>query len=87
MTKDNKCQICIGKYIQKLARKRITKPSAKVISFGWNTAGIGKQYGFEITRIRLVAHGSQHNDTICTVEIKRQSTLDAQQDNSSEGVR
>ena len=57
---------------------RIIKPNGKVISFGWNSNGIGKKYGFEITKIVLVAHGSQHNDTIATVEIKKnyQSKLD-----------
>ena len=49
---------------------RIMKPGGKVISFGWNTNGIGKKYGFEISKIVLVAHGSQHNDTIATVEVK-----------------
>jgi len=49
---------------------RIMKSGGKVISFGWNTNGIGKKYGFKITKIVLVAHGSQHNDTIATVEIK-----------------
>ena len=50
---------------------RIIRPGGKVISFGWNSAGIGKKYSFEISRILLVAHGSQHNDTICTVEVKQ----------------
>ena len=54
---------------------RILKPGGKAISFGWNSSGIGKKYGFEISRILLVAHGSQHNDTICTVEIKREGLL------------
>ena len=58
---------------------RICKPGAKVISFGWNSNGIGLQYGFDITRIRLIAHGSQHNDTICIVEVKKQSSLSAYQ--------
>ena len=49
---------------------RIIKRNGKVISFGWNSNGIGKKYGFEITKVVLVAHGSQHNDTIATVEIK-----------------
>ena len=49
---------------------RIMKPGGKVICFGWNTNGIGKKHGFEISRIVLVAHGSQHNDTIATVEKK-----------------
>ena len=50
---------------------RIIRPGGKVISFGWNSSGIGKKYSFEIIRILLVAHGSQHNDTICTVEVKQ----------------
>lgn len=54
---------------------RITKPGGKVISFGWNSGGIGLKLGFEITRILLVAHGGIHNDTICTVERKIQHRL------------
>lgn len=49
---------------------RIVKVGGKVISFGWNSGGIGNKYGFTIKRILLVAHGGWHNDTICTVEIK-----------------
>ena len=49
---------------------RITKPGGIVISFGWNTNGIGKTKGFEIIEILIVAHGGQHNDTLCTVERK-----------------
>lgn len=54
----------------KLEIARIVKPNGKVISFGWNSGGIGKTNGFEIKRILLVPHGGIHNDTICTVEIK-----------------
>ena len=49
---------------------RVTKSNGIVISFGWNTNGIGKTKGFEILEILIVAHGGQHNDTICTVERK-----------------
>jgi hypothetical protein len=49
---------------------RIIKPGGKCISFGWNSNGLGVGRGFTITRILLVAHGSQHNDTIVTVETK-----------------
>lgn len=49
---------------------RIIKPNGIVISFGWNTNGIGKTKGFEIIEILTVAHGGNHNDTICTVERK-----------------
>ena len=49
---------------------RVMSPGGKVISFGWSTNGIGKTLGFQIIRILLVAHGGNHNDTICTVEVK-----------------
>ena len=54
---------------------RIVKVGGKVISFGWNSGGIGKKYGFEVTRILLVPHGGWHNDTICTVEVKMRSGM------------
>ena len=49
---------------------RILKKGGKVITFGWNSGGIGMKYGFEISRILMVAHGGWHNDTICTIENK-----------------
>lgn len=49
---------------------RIVKIGGRVITFGWNSGGIGNKYGFEIERILLVPHGGWHNDTICTVEVK-----------------
>ena len=52
---------------------RIIKPGGKVLSFGGNSSGIGKKRGFEIMRILLICPGSQHHDTICTVEIKREN--------------
>ena len=45
-----------------------------VKTFGWNSGGIGKKYGFRIEQILLVAHGGWHNDTICTVEIKEKKS-------------
>ena len=50
---------------------RVCKPQGKVITFGWNSGGIGKKYGFEIIEILLVPHGGWHNDTIVTVEENR----------------
>lgn len=50
---------------------RIVKKGGIVCSFGWNSGGIGKKYGFEIEEILLVPHGGQHNDTICVQEIKK----------------
>lgn len=55
-------------------RKKAIAPLIKkggiVISFGWNSGGIGKTLGFEIEEILLVPHGGAHNDTIVTVERK-----------------
>lgn len=52
-----------------LMAKKI-KPNGKVISFGWNSNGLGKSRGFKIERIMIIAHGGNHNDTIVTVERK-----------------
>jgi len=41
-----------------------------VISFGWNSIGMGKRRGYKIEDILLVCHGPGHNDTICMVERK-----------------
>jgi hypothetical protein len=49
---------------------RVTKQGGSCITFGWNSGGVGKSSGFEITEILMVAHGGWHNDTICTVEVK-----------------
>lgn len=61
---------------QKNEIARIVKPSGIVISCGWNSGGIGAKRGFEIEEILLVAHGSNHNDTIVVVEKK--SSMGAQ---------
>lgn len=50
---------------------KIVKLNGIVISFGWNSMGIGKKRGFEMIEVLLVPHGGSKNDTIVTVEIKR----------------
>ena len=42
--------------------------NAIVLSFGWNSAGMGKKHGFEQKEILLCCHGAAHNDTICLAE-------------------
>lgn len=49
---------------------RTVKPGGVVISFGWNTIGMGKKNGFRIIEILIVSHGGMHNDTLVTVEKK-----------------
>ena len=51
--------------------QRILKPNGIAICFGWNTNGVGKTRGFEMLEVLIVAHGGSHNDTLCTVEIKK----------------
>ena len=48
--------------------QRICKPGGYVISFCWDSVGMGKKRGFEIVEIMLVCHGACHNDTIVTVD-------------------
>ena len=53
----------------------ILAPDATVLSFGWNSAGMGTKRGFAMTEILLVAHGGAHNDTICVAERRIQPEL------------
>lgn len=46
--------------------EQIVRPGSTVLTFGWNTNGMGK--GWRLDEILLVAHGSDHNDTICMAE-------------------
>lgn len=48
----------------------IVKSGGVVLSFGWNTVGMGSKRGFEIIEILDVCHGPGHNDTLCIAEIK-----------------
>jgi hypothetical protein len=45
--------------------------NATVLSFGWNSSGMGKKHGFVIERILMVCHGGAHNDTICMAERRK----------------
>jgi hypothetical protein len=53
------------------ALDRIMLPGGIVLSFGWQSAGMGTGRGYELIEIKLVAHGGGHNDTICIAERKR----------------
>lgn len=46
------------------------KKGGIAISFGWNSNGFGKNRGFELVEVHMLAHGAAHNDTIITVERK-----------------
>lgn len=52
------------------ALDQLIAPGGIVLSFGWNSNGMGKSRGYEIIELALVAHGGAHNDTICMAERK-----------------
>jgi hypothetical protein len=46
--------------------RKLSQPGTIVLSFGWNTVGMGP--GWETIETMLVCHGGDHNDTICLAE-------------------
>lgn len=53
---------------------RIMQPGGIVLSFGWQSGGMGIGRGYELIETMLVAHGGGHNDTICIAERKLSDT-------------
>lgn len=49
---------------------RAVKSGGIVISFCWDSTGMGKKRGFELVEVKLLCHGACHNDTIITVDRK-----------------
>jgi hypothetical protein len=49
---------------------RLVRRGGIVISYGWNTVGMGKKRGFEPIEYLICSHGGNRNDTLVTVEIK-----------------
>jgi hypothetical protein len=52
---------------------RIVPHGGVVLSFGWQSVGMGIGRGYELIETMLVAHGGGHNDTICIAERKAAS--------------
>jgi len=48
----------------------ILTADATVLSFGWNSAGMGLGRGFRISEVMVCCHGAAHNDTICLAEVR-----------------
>ncbi len=46
--------------------EKIAAPGCRVLSFGWNSSGMGARWTREETL--LVCHGGAHNDTICVCD-------------------
>ena len=49
----------------------LISPGGVVLSFGWDSTGMGINRGYQIEEILLVAHGGAHYDTICVAERKK----------------
>ena len=49
---------------------RIVRVGGHVISYGWNTVGMGKKRGFEPIEYLICSHGGNRNDTLVVVERK-----------------
>lgn len=49
---------------------KLLKPNGVVLSFGWNSVGMGIKRGYEIEEIMLCCHSRSHYDTICMAERK-----------------
>jgi hypothetical protein len=64
--KDTQSSVMYSKI--KSAANSLLSGGGTVLSFGWNSVGMGKKHGFEIIEIMLVCHGGAHNDTICVAE-------------------
>jgi hypothetical protein len=63
------------------ALDKIVSPSGIVLSFGWQSAGMGIGRGYNLIETMLVTHGGAHNDTICIAEIKSSLTVASHQGN------
>ena len=69
-----------GKYMGSYTKikneiQRILNDNARILSYGYDSYGMGKKRGFEKIAICLVCHGGDHNDTICIAEEKKNKTL------------
>lgn len=53
---------------------KIIRPGGIVLSFGWQSVGMGIGRGYELIEVMMVAHGGGHNDTLCLAEVKHKET-------------
>lgn len=53
----------------------ICTDDAIVLSFGWNSVGMGVKRGFKLVELMLCCHGGAHNDTICIAEQRDQKVF------------
>lgn len=50
---------------------RVIKAGGVCIKCGWNSEGLGGKHGMDMIEVLLVPHGGHRNDTLVTVERKR----------------
>lgn len=58
---------------------RIVKPGGFVLSYGWNTVGMGKKRGFRKIELLVCCHGGNRNDTLVVVEQKEFAVIQSTQ--------
>lgn len=66
---------------------RIIRPGGVVLSFGWQSIGMGLGRGYLPLEILLVPHGGGHNDTICFAEKKLLAMTSSDRANNSDQER
>lgn len=66
------------------ALDRIVRHGGVVLSFGWQSVGMGVNRDYELIETMLVAHGGGHNDTICIAE-RKASQLPSHQNQTEAG--
>lgn len=76
--KMQQCDALLGAVRKRLkaAICTVLAPAGTVLTFGWNSVGMGHNCGFALVELLMVCHGSDHNDTICVVERRIQPELD-----------
>jgi len=69
-----------GVYTSELRKIKTELPSiintgGTVISYGYDTTGMGRKRGFELIHVCVVNHSGDHNDTLCIIEKKIQNGM------------
>ncbi len=57
--------------------QHLIKPDGKALTWGYDSTGMSQSRGFKKTEVALVNHKGDHNDTICVVERKMNTSLSA----------
>jgi len=54
----------------------ILNDNGLIISYGYDTTGMGKKRGFELIHICIINHSGGHNDTLSIIEKKIQNSIE-----------